>query len=66
MHNDGVIGERWPDVVLPMQRLIVEYDSFVYHSDVKDALAVVKQHAWETAGYSVLRVREQGLDRVES
>lgn len=65
VHNDNDVAGRWPDAVLPLDRLLIEYDSFRYHSDPPNAAAdLVKQTVWESAGYLVVRVREQGLDQL--
>ena len=51
--------------VLPLDGLLVEYDSFTFHSDPSDVAAdLVKQMLWERAGYRVLRIRERGMDRM--
>lgn len=64
IHGNRPVCDRWPDAVIPMSRLIVEYDSHRYHHSPEATVRDLdKQRRWESAGYRVMRVREPGLER---
>jgi hypothetical protein len=56
---------RCPDIVLPLQRIIIEFDGFYYHSDraVEDLLQTLD---YEVAGYQTIRVRHRSHETLSN
>src|ERR1035437_2818310 len=55
------------DIVLPDEKIVIEYDSFRYHgSPEKEAVDRRKNKILEKAGYSVIRARQHPLQKLGS